>query len=381
MPNKLLQILNFFNKGWEVSLLAFLPFIQAAYHLDLIQISLLSTIYVLFQIAISLFAGQLVIRFGSKRMIQFSFVCFLLAWGGFNLPHQFLFLLPIYACGGLGSGIFDPVGSAQIAKTSTQQKRGQQIGNYGAIGDMGRIGVAALSTLLIGLVGWQATTLIFLVLVSLLIVSIAVQASTSEPLEKLAKNTLHIRDLLKNPALMLAIAAGALDSFASSSLYIFLPFLLAPKGISLASSGLLTALFFGGYLAGRLLLGRSADQYGKAKILILAESCMAGLILLLVWVNAIYLVIPCLFGLGVFTRGTSPVIKAMVADAIQNPQDFEQAYGYYSFVTRSSSLISRPAFGFSADQFGIGVAFYLAAIAALLTALPAYWFKRLKHAV
>lgn len=171
---------------------------------------------------------------------------------------------------------------------------------------------------------------------------------------------------------------GIFDVFASSSLFIFIPLLLIPKGINISSVGFLSALFFAGYLAGRLFLGRLADKYGAVKILVFSEISMAALIIYLIFVNNFLLICGTLFILGVFTRGTSPVIRAMMANAVSEKHKFDKAFSVHSFALNISQVTSRSVYGFSAGLFGIASVFYLAAAVALATLLPLYLYKRSK---
>jgi MFS family permease len=84
-----------------------------------------------------------------------------------------------------------------------------------------------------------------------------------------------------------------------------------------------------------------------------------------------------LFLLGIFTRGTSPIIRAMVADALDERSNFHDAFSAYSFASRGASAISRPIYGCLAYS-GIASVFYLASAVSLLTLYPAARYARKK---
>ncbi len=183
--------------------------------------------------------------------------------------------------------------------------------------------------------------------------------------------------LMKSPKYLLSLAAGVLDSFSSSSIFIFLPLLLVQKNINIASTGFFTALFFGGYFAGRLVLGRLGDRHGRSGVLIVAEVVMGIMMVSLVLTNSYLLLVTNIFLLGVFTRGTVPLIKAMVADGLKD-SEFESGYGLYSSAMRTSNALSRPAYSFVGNFLGIGSIFFVSAVVAILTTVPAYVFYKRK---
>ena len=98
-------------------------------------------------------------------------------------------------------------------------------------------------------------------------------------------------------------------------------------------------IFFTGYMSGRLVLGRLADRHGAPNTLMVAQLTMAALLLMLVWASGTITTVLLLFLLGIFTRGTSPIIRAMVADSLNEKTSFHDAFSAYSFASRSSSAV------------------------------------------
>ena len=189
-----------------------------------------------------------------------------------------------------------------------------------------------------------------------------------------AKILLHALLNLQN--FRYATLAGIADSFSSASLYIFIPFLLTAKGISLANTLYFNVIFFSGYMAGRLFLGRTSDRFGASRTLIVSEALMAALILILTVASGIAATVFLLFLLGIFTRGTSPIIRAMVADSLSEQSSFHDAFSAYSFASRGSSAVCRPIYGYLATCSGIASVFYMASAVSLLTLYPAARYTR-----
>jgi MFS family permease len=82
-----------------------------------------------------------------------------------------------------------------------------------------------------------------------------------------------------------------------------------------------------------------------------------------------------LFLLGVFTRGSSPVIRAMVADSIDDRVSFHNAFSAYSSASRGSTALCRPVAGILASLSGVGAVFYMLAAVSLCTLYPAAKYK------
>jgi len=131
-------------------------------------------------------------------------------------------------------------------------------------------------------------------------------------------------------------------------------------------------------MAGRLVLGRIADRCGAARTLIVSEICMAALILVLTMASGIATIVALLFLLGIFTRGTSPIIRAMVADSLEERSSFHEAFSAYSFASRGSSAVCRPVYGFLAAYSGIASVFYVASAVSMLTIYPATLYAQKK---
>ncbi len=360
-----------------MSFIVLLPFIQQEFHISLIEIGFLTMIYTVSSIASSFYAGHINEKLGNKNILLLAIGFYAVAWFGFIWAHSSVILWLLFICGGISSGIISPIADAIIMKQADEHKRAKEIGDFAATGDLGRIAFTTLTSLLVGFVSLQVTAGMYWIIASSLFIFLFLHTINNQielRSEKLNVSFGHI-DLIKSKEYLLSVLAGICDSFASSTLFIFLPFLLIQKGIDIKVTGLFTALFFAGYFSGRLFLGRFADKHGKANILIVAEIFMMLLTVSLVFVNPVWLIAINLYLLGIVTRGTSPLIKAMVADAIKIDH-FEKGYSLYSASVRTSNSLSRPTYSFIGSMFGIGSIFYVSGFVALLTIIPAVLFYK-----
>ena len=82
-----------------------------------------------------------------------------------------------------------------------------------------------------------------------------------------------------------------------------------------------------------------------------------------------------IFLLLIFTRGSPLVIRAMVANSMDERTSFHNAFSAFSFASRGSSAICRLIYGFLASLAGISAVFYLASAVSLFTLYPAVKYK------
>ena len=87
MNKTLLYIINFFNKGWQVSFVVLLPFLQKDLHIGLIEVGFLSMNMVCFIIIASFFAGYVNDYLGNKKVVLLSLISIVLAWFCFSIAH------------------------------------------------------------------------------------------------------------------------------------------------------------------------------------------------------------------------------------------------------------------------------------------------------
>jgi len=371
-----LNVLHVLNDGFAASLVLLLPFIARSQGLSLTQVGLLGTILNVAGIVLALPAAYLAVRFGGLRVLVCAAFLYGTAFLITGATGQFLVLMPVFILAGIGFSIFHPIAFALIAKWTPKERRGRAMGNFTAIGDVGRIGIAAaLSFLAVGL-GWQKAAIVYAVvaLAAAFFFYRYLFTNTTRIMPK--EHAQHTENLsfwqvLKNKRYVLTLCSAAFDGFASSSLFVFLPFLLLERHIEPALLGAFTATFFVGTLFGKTLLGRFVDKIGSARIFIMAELLMAVFIYLLASATALPLIILCSVVLGVFAKGTVPVLQSMISESVEHHGNFEKAFSIEGFVTGLGIAVAPIALGFISDRFTIVTAFYVMAAAALLAALPA----------
>jgi len=375
-----LNILHILNDGFAASLVLLLPFIAQSQGLNLTQVGFLGTILNIAGIALALPAAYLAVRFGGLKVLVVAAFIYSVAFFATGATGQFWALLPIFAFAGIGFGVFHPIAFALIAKWTPKEKRGRAMGNFTAIGDVGRIGIAAALSFFAVMIGWQQTAILYAI-VALIAAIFFYRYLFSDKTRLKAKKEYHERteglsfwQVLRNKRYVMTICSAGFDGFASASLFVFLPFLLLERHVDPAFLGAFTATFFVGTFFGKTLLGRFVDKWGSAKVFIAAELLMATFIYLLAGATAFPLIVVCSVMLGIFTKGTVPVLQSMVSESVEHHGNYEKAFGIESFVSGVGIALAPLVLGFVSDQLGIMNAFYVMAGSALLAAIPAIFF-------
>lgn len=369
-----LSVLHVLNDGFQASFVLLLPFIARGQHLNLTKVGLLGTILNVSSVLLALPAGYIATKIGGlKTLVIALFIYGIALLGAGSLGHYGL-LIATFSLAGIGFGVFHPIAFALIAKWSPKETRGKTIGNFTAIGDVGRIGISAALSFVAVHMGWQTTALLYAAAALCIALSfyhfLIKRADTIAPREHTA-TPMSLLQITRNKRFLLAISTGMLDSFASASLFVFLPFLLLKRGVDPAFLGTFTAAFFAGNFFGKTVLGRFADRFGNSKVFIASEFLMAAFIFGLANSTALYLIVIYSVVLGIFTKGTGPVQQTMLAESVEHHGNFEKAFGLSALINSSANALAPIVLGVVSDKLGIVPAFNVMAAVALVAVIPA----------
>ena len=359
------------DDGFTDSIYLLLPFIASELSLSFSQIGLLkgtaSMSMSFFQIPLGLLGetiGELtVIAAGTIGMA-----------GGFlvlSRVHTFpLILLSIFFSKGTGAGQHSLCASL-LSRVFEFSGRRVAIGTYNFSGDVGKVLLPFVLTVMINLWGWRQA-LFLLSLSAFLAVAVlwsfarqrTASSSVSHPREKLR---LKGRSWgINNPAGFSALLTiGIIDSSTRTVLLTFLPFLLLQKGIPVTQVGFaLTALFAGG-ATGKLVCGFLAERLGVISMVWGTEVLTCVSILSLVWspTSVTWILLPLV---GFMLNGTSSVLYATVAEIISATAR-SRGYGLYYAITLGAGAIAPLLYGLLTDSMGLTVTIITTALVVLMT--------------
>lgn len=377
------NIIHLLNDGYKGGFVLLLPFIAKDFNLNLGSVGFLATIVNVSTTILAIPTGYLSGRFGGIRILTLSLFVYAIGFIVTGLSHSPLFLPFTFFLTSLGFGAFHTIGFALIAKFTSPEKRGKVMGEFSVSGEVGKVGFSTAITALAGWVGWHIGSIIFGVF-ALLVGCVSFLFSFTKYEEEkskqlIQKNPSRFRDIAKDKHFLAVNLAGVFDTFASGSLYIFIPFLLIQRHVPLAWLGFFTALFFVGSIVGKMLLGNLIDTYGNEKVFILSEIGMALFILILSNISYIPGIVVAATILGIFTKGTAPIINTMVSDTLEKHGNFEKGFALNNLTLSAANTLAPIALGILADKLGIISAFNISALFAVLAIIPALgarWIRK-----
>lgn len=365
-----LSFLHVLNDGWLASLPLLLPFIQKDLGIEFSKIGLLTSILSVAGVVLAIPAGSISRRFGGFKVLVAAAALYSCAFVCTGFTFSFPFLALSFMLASVGFGLFHPISFALIAHISKPEKVGGQMGSFSAIGDLGRIGVAACVTLMVSLVSWRNAAFVY-GCIPLALVFVMVMITRRGAIWTAAGGGAEeVHGLRCNSRFTFAIASGCVDSLASSSLFVFIPFLYLYRGASTALLGSLSGAFFVGTMLGKVVSGKVADRLGSLRIFIFSELLMAGLLIGLCGAKSVAAIAAISVALGAVTKGTVPVINTIIAASVSDKRLYDKAFGISSFANGIASVLAPLLFGVLTDRYGILTVFGLSACFALAAILP-----------
>ncbi len=374
---KRLLLLHFLNDGIRTTFVVLLPFIASDLSLSLTLVGFLGSSQPLIASILALPTGFLASRFGGFHLLLYLLIIYSLGALGIALSGNLSILLAAFTLGSLGFGMFHTIGFSLVAKTSDKTNIGKAMGDFTSMGEIGRIAIPPIAVFFVSLIGWRPTLIILSCIgfsafcIFRFFLPRQDTHSVHTPLEKESHRDFlkHIGLLLTTKRFFLITLSSIFDSFASSPIYIFLPFLLLAKGLSIELLAITTASFFIGSLAGKTLLGRSVDKIGNKRVFIFSEISMAIILMLIAISSHFILLFLFAFFLGVFTKGTSPVVQTMFSQ-MAHKDHYDKVYAVSELAIGSAAVVTIIIMGIIADIFGVYFVFYACAALAVIAVAP-----------
>lgn len=369
--------LHFLNDGVRTGIVALLPFVSKDLHLNFTEVGFLGSSQGVLTSILAFPAGFLAGRIGGYKLILLSLLIYSIGTLGIGVSPNIVLLIITFYIAAAGFGMFHVVGFSLVSRISEKTNIGKNLGNFTAVGDIGRILIPTIAIFAIPIFGWRITYISTAILCLLVFGLLQIFRQRSKQIilqEHKAKETHHewikqVFFILKQKKLLLILTAGVMDGLAGSPIYIFLPFLLLHKGISIAMLGVFTGTYFAGSLFGKSVLGRGADKFGNAKVFVIAELLMALCLILLAFSQQIILLLSLAFVLGLFTRGTTPVVTTLFSE-VTHSNHYEKVFAISEAFLGITAALAPTTMGIIADKGGITFVFYIAALLAFLASIP-----------
>jgi len=360
------------HDGYTDIIYVVLPLWQAEFGLAYAAVGMLRTAFTgtmaILQIPATLLAerigGGLVLAAGTAL----SGLCFCLAGASAGFP----LLLAALVLGGIGASTQHPIGSALVARAFAGTRVITALGTYNFAGDIGKMAVPALATLLLWLaLPWRSTVAIlgllgFAAAVAILLLTPRFAPEPkSAPTPEPASATPSSGGASLRSGFRLLLSIGAIDSLSRAGFMVFVPFLLIEKGASVATAGFALTLIFVGGATGKLACAWIGARFGIIGAIIITEVLTAVGILgvLTLPLDAALFVLPLV---GVVLNGSSSLTYGTVPRFI-TPAERNRAFGIFYTGTLGCGALSPTLNGLIGDAIGMHGAVMIAAALAVAT--------------
>lgn len=373
-----LLTLHFLNDGVRTTFVILLPFIAADLTINLATVGLLGASQPLLGSLLALPTGFIAARAGGFNLLITLLIVYSLGALGIALSFNVWMIILMFTLGALGFGMFHTVGFSLVAKNSKDTNIGRNMGDFTSIGEIGRVALPPLAVFTTSIVGWRITFVLVACIGFLAFIFFKFFTKPHESHafseESIARETMrefggHIKRLFQAKKFLLVTSTAILDSIASSPIYVFLPFLLLAKGLNPWEYGIATGTFFVGSLLGKTLLGRAVDKMGNMQVFIVSELAMAGMLMFLPSLFSFPLLLVASTLLGIFTKGTSPVIQTLFSK-MADKEHYNKVYAVSELSIGMAAVIAILVLGVIAQTFGISSIFYITATFGILAVLP-----------
>lgn len=282
----------------------------------------------------------------------------------------------------MGYGVFHNAAFSYLTVRTERSMLGKVLGDFTAIGDIGRIPITAFAGFLAawsfaGIPGWRIVCALFgavacCITLYLLWIWLRNGDAGGSPCEERKKpqSLLPPLSLLRDRHTASTVVANILDGFSGDQIFAFLPFLLFAKGMDPKVIGSFALAFTVGCFAGKMACGRLVGIFGSRKVFITSKLLMSALLAVLVTAQGLPVIIVTSILLGIVTKGTVPVLQTLLVEPVTDPQAYDDLFAANTFARGSTNILTPLLFGFIASAFSAEYIYVLMAIVSVFAVAP-----------
>lgn len=281
-----------------------------------------------------------------------------------------------------GHAVFHNIAFSYITLHTERQRLGRIMSDFTAIGDVGRIPLVTLAAFaaaytIRGHEGWRAVCLAYGA-VTLALAAWLFITSSKEGRQKTPEGNRLFPSfsLLKQKDVFLSILASVLNACSNDRIFTFLPLLLLAKGIDPKIIGSFALGFTVGSFLGKMACGRFVDAFGSRKVFIAAEFLLTGLLVALIRAENIWFIVVLALALGIVTKGTVPVIQAIITGPVHDTGTYDDVFSINSLARGITNMATPLLFGLMASMWGMSVVYAFMALIAATAAIPVWMMSR-----
>jgi MFS family permease len=355
------------HDGYTDLIYVMLPLWQAEFGIGYAALGLLRTCYSGTMAGLQIPSALLSERLGLPLVLAvgtaLSGVGYLLAGASLGFWTLVIALL----IGGLGSSTQHPLASALVARAFAGPRSMRALGTYNFAGDIGKMSVPAVASLMLVLLPWQPV-LAIMGLAGLAAAAAIFWLAPRLPAEAAGEKKTAVDAKAGGGSRFgfpVLLSIGMIDSATRMGFLIFLPFVLIAKGASLPMVGFALTLVFAGGAAGKLVCAYIGARIGVIATVCLTEGLTtAGIFALLpLPLEAAMIVLPVI---GIMLNGTSSVLYGSVPELVE-PERRTRMFGIFYTGTIGAGAVSPALYGLVGDALGVPTALMVVAGVCLLT--------------
>ena len=356
------------HDGFTDLIYVMLPVWQGEFGLSFAALGLMKTVFSGTLAGFQVPSGFLAERFGARTVLAFGTALAGLGYVFGGLSVGVVTLVVALFVGGLGASTQHPLGSALVAQAFAGARSRTALGTYNFAGDLGKMSVPALTSLLLLVLPWRQALMLLgaLGLVgAVLVFALMPRPREAAPAAVKKESPAGPIGRLHTLGFPLLLSVGVIDSATRMAFLTFLPFVLTAKGASVQTVGLSLTLVFAGGAAGKLVCTFVGARFGTIATVWLTEGVTAlGIVALLpLSLDAAMLLLPVV---GVALNGTSSVLYGSVPDLV-TPEKRARAFGVFYTGTIGAGAVSPALYGLLGDAFGVSTALVVVAAIVLVT--------------
>jgi MFS family permease len=356
------------HDGYTDLIYIMLPIWQSEFGLSYAALGALRSVFVGTMACLQIPAGIAAERFGAATVLALGTALAGLGYCCAGASTSFAMLLGALFISGLGASTQHPIASALVARAFAGPRSLKALGTYNFSGDIGKMTVPAVLSLLLLLMAWRPALAILgsvgVIMAAAIFFFMPRYGSTAAA--KPLNDAETAQDLKPQPlAFGALLAVGVVDSATRMGFLLFLPFVLTDKGASVQTIGLAMTLVFAGGATGKLACAFIGARIGVIGTVWLTEGLTAAGILALfpLPLSGALMLLPLI---GLALNGTSSVLYGSVPDLVA-PHWRTHALSVFYTGTIGSGAIAPVLFGRVGDMVGVWHALVLVAAVALLT--------------
>ncbi len=273
-----------------------------------------------------------------------------------------------------GQGLFHNLAFAWLTMHTQRASLGKTMGDFTAIGDIGRIPIAsfagfAAAYTIAGMPGWRFVCLLYgvvgLCFAGYLFLTAARARGLTTPSaapDGAGQRRFPSFALLRKRHISLAVGANVLDAFSGDQIFLFLPFLLFAKGFDPKVIGGFALAFTVGCFVGKMACGRMVGVFGTRRVFVASKLSMAGLLVAAVVAQELSVIIGASMLLGIVTKGTVPVLQTIVVEDVEATDGYEDIFSINTFFRGVTNIITPLLFGWISSLFSVECSYALMAV-------------------